>query len=199
VLFLFTAHRPRNILADAALLLSAMRNSDPEDVVMRAFHRAWSGIALVFFVIFTQSTRGQPSFEVVHGFTAFSPWPGSLIEAADGSFYGTTSYGGPRFDGVVFRLGAIESEPSFLRGDGTVDISDAIATLGFLFLDEERFGCDDACDTNDDGTLDLSDPMTTLGFLFLSDGTIAFPGPSVCGFDVTPDDPGCEAYAECPQ
>jgi hypothetical protein len=105
-------------------------------------------------------------------------------------------------DGVVFRLEAIESEPSFRRGDcngdGTVDISDVLATVGFLFLGEEGFTCDDACDSNDDGTLNFSDPIATLDVQFKGEGVMPLPGTDHCGGDPTEDGLGCEAYAECP-
>ena len=35
---------------------------------MRVFHRPWPGITLVFLVVSTRSTRGELSFEVLHGF-----------------------------------------------------------------------------------------------------------------------------------
>jgi len=58
----------------------------------------------------------------------------------------------------------------FLRADtnesGRVDISDAIATLTFLFLGGPDPACHDRMDANDDGRLDLTDGVFTLEFLF---------------------------------
>ena len=85
----------------------------------------------------------------------------------------------------------------FLRGDcnddGTVDISDAVFSLGSLFLGDRDPGCDDACDSNDDGTIDISDGIATLGALFLGNGSIPPPGPKDCGVDPTDDALGCTA------
>ncbi len=92
----------------------------------------------------------------------------------------------------------------FLRGDcngdGGVDISDAIQTLGVLFLGGGEFPCKDACDSNDDGRIDISDAINTLGVLFLGQGTIPLPGNQTCGVDPTGDDAQltCESYSRCP-
>ena len=85
---------------------------------------------------------------------------------------------------------------SFLRadsnGDGRVDISDAINTLGFLFTGTGKVTCQDAADANDDGTVDISDAISTLGFLFLSTPpTLQAPYPDR-GSDPTPDPLDCE-------
>jgi len=61
---------------------------------------------------------------------------------------------------------------SSIRGDAsddfTLDLSDAVVTLGFLFLGAPQPACLDAADTTDDGQIDVSDPIATLSFLFLS-------------------------------
>ena len=71
-------------------------------------------------------------------------------------------------DGSVF-VSIIGDVGIFVRGDtngdDTVDISDPIATLGFLFGDV-AISCEDAADSNDDGRIDISDPIDTLGYLF---------------------------------
>lgn len=90
---------------------------------------------------------------------------------------------------------------SFLRGDcnddGKVNISDAVFTLGSLFLGEGDPGCEDACDSNDDGAVDISDAIATLGVLFLGNGIIPLPGMTECGGDPTDDELICETTA-CP-
>jgi hypothetical protein len=88
---------------------------------------------------------------------------------------------------------------NFLRGDsntdGTVDISDAINTLGYLFTGGGRVTCLDAADANDDGTLDISDAIFSLGFLFLGKPTtIPAPYPDR-GSDISPDHIGCDSYS----
>jgi hypothetical protein len=92
---------------------------------------------------------------------------------------------------VVFGIGP---EPDFLRGDanrdGKVDLSDAVFTLGYLFLGERSRACLDAMDANDDGQVDLSDPIATLAYLFLAGPTLPSPSGSP-GKDPTPDALGC--------
>ncbi len=89
----------------------------------------------------------------------------------------------------------------FRRGDanddGTVDISDAVTTLGFLFLGGEELACLDSGDANDDGTLDISDAIAALGVLFLGDGTMPAPGLDGCGTDPTDDELDCARSEAC--
>jgi hypothetical protein len=95
------------------------------------------------------------------------------------------------------------SPEPFIRGDtntdGAVDVSDAVATLGVLFLGQGEFACEDAADSNDDGSVDISDVVATLGVLFLGQGEIPLPGMHGCGPDPTPDDLTCDTPpASCP-
>jgi hypothetical protein len=82
----------------------------------------------------------------------------------------------------------------FLRGDsdgdGTLDISDAVATVGYLFLGAQAPRCLDAADANDDGQLDLTDPIFCLDFLFRGGGPPPEPFPLV-GSDPTEDEIPC--------
>ena len=82
------------------------------------------------------------------------------------------------------------------NADGALDISDAIATFGFLFLGSTPPSCRKAADTNDDGTVDISDPISTLNFLFY--GASSIPPPrGHCGRDETPDAISCESFPPC--
>ena len=47
------------------------------------------------------------------------------------------------------------------NGDGKVNVTDALITLGYLFLKGERPNCFDAADANDDGKINIHDPITT--------------------------------------
>jgi hypothetical protein len=83
----------------------------------------------------------------------------------------------------------------FLRGDtnadGTVDISDPIRTLMYLFLGADEPSCLDAADAFDDGEINIVDAILTL-LDFFRDGTaITAPGPFECGADPTEDALGC--------
>ena len=77
------------------------------------------------------------------------------------------------------------------NGDGDVDLSDGVATLGYLFLGGARLDCDDAADANDDGRLNVSDPVATLMSLFSGAGPL--PAPSeIPGVDPTDDGLSCD-------
>ena len=79
------------------------------------------------------------------------------------------------------------SSTDFVRGDangdGELNIADAVAALGQLFLgDPASPTCPEALDANDDGALDLSDPVSVLEFLFLGRAALPapFPEPGPC-------------------
>ena len=73
-----------------------------------------------------------------------------------------------------------------------VDISEAIATLGYLFLGAPvQLDCGKSEDANDDGELNLTDAVALLNHLFL--GAPAPPEPFLdCGVDPTEDGLGAE-------
>lgn len=82
----------------------------------------------------------------------------------------------------------------FLRsdatGDGKLDISDPIATLGYLFLGNPTSGCLDALDADDSGTATISDAILTLNYLFTGGGPPSPPFPEP-GPDPTEDSIHC--------
>jgi hypothetical protein len=88
----------------------------------------------------------------------------------------------------------------FVRGDAnsdtTVDMSDAVATLGYLFFGEVDLPCFDAADANDDGEVDIGDPISILSFLFRGGSAPSSPYPD-CGADPTIDDLPCESFTAC--
>jgi hypothetical protein len=89
---------------------------------------------------------------------------------------------------------------SFLRGDsngdGARDISDAVSTLGFLFLAGPVPPCEKSVDVNDDGTVNVADPIALLAHLLLGGPQLAEPF-SACGSDPTSDDLTCDSDAAC--
>lgn len=131
---------------------------------------------------------------------------GTASPTADGGFIfgGETPSAANFADLYALKLLPVDlsNEPRFLRGDcnddGAIDISDAVFSLGSLFLGQGEGACADACDSNDDGEVDISDAISTLGVLFLGNGTIPLPGVEKCGVDPTQDDVGCDAYRGCP-
>jgi hypothetical protein len=78
----------------------------------------------------------------------------------------------------------------FVRGDtdgnGAVNLSDAVATLDFLFTGGAAPACFDAADATDDGGVNLTDAIFTLSFLFKSDRYPPPPYPDY-GMDPTED------------
>jgi len=97
----------------------------------------------------------------------------------------------------------IDSSAVFRRGDcnsdGGGNISDAIAVLNAVFLDD-FFGfvpaCEDACDSNDDGRIDLSDTISLLQWLFLRGSPPTSPGIVYRGTDPTDDTLSCSLPCE---
>jgi len=69
---------------------------------------------------------------------------------------------------------AVEYYPGDGNGDGTLDISDPIVILDFLFQGGEGFPCPAAGDANGDAAVDLSDAIRLLMYLF--QGAPAPPG-----------------------
>lgn len=89
----------------------------------------------------------------------------------------------------------------FRRGDsnvdGTVDLSDAIHSLGYLFLGSPAdLDCHDASDSNGDGTIDLTDAVYGLAYLFQGGPPPPAPGPLECG-SLAEAVLGCERYPAC--
>ena len=78
------------------------------------------------------------------------------------------------------------------NGDGGVDISDAVALLGFLFLGVSLPDCLDARDCNGDRSVDVTDAISKLTYLFLEGPPPPGPGPDRCGED--PQGLGCLEY-----
>jgi RNA polymerase sigma-70 factor (ECF subfamily) len=93
------------------------------------------------------------------------------------------------------RITVVEPTDRFVRGDANadanVDLSDAVSTLGYLFLGNGAPACLDAADTDDSGKVEITDAIFLLGALFLGTNTIPAPYPS-CGLDPTAQDElGC--------
>lgn len=94
-----------------------------------------------------------------------------------------------------------QCEQTLLRGDsnedGTLDLSDGIRTLIFLFSGGAAVPCLDALDSNDSGDIDLSDGIYTFQFLFSGGKAPPPPGASECGVDPTADALDCASFAPC--
>lgn len=98
---------------------------------------------------------------------------------------------------VIYPVGASPGG-EFRRGDSngsqTVDIADAVALFGCLFLGGSCPECEDAADADDNGAIGMSDGIYTLNYLFLN-GAPPPPPQQGCGSDLSPDSLGCESSA----
>ena len=90
--------------------------------------------------------------------------------------------------------GTIYVQDVFVRGDatgdGSLDISDPVLALNFLFLGRSVRPCLDALDSNDDGQVNIADPIYTLTYLFVGGDELPRPFP-LPGGDRTPDELLC--------
>ncbi|MCH2582406.1 MAG: hypothetical protein MK133_14550, partial [Planctomycetes bacterium] len=90
----------------------------------------------------------------------------------------------------AFTTSPAEAQSHFVRGDSTldetVDISDGVATLGYLFLGGPALNCIDAADADDSGQVALNDAIFLFANLFSGGRAIPAPFPD-CGRDPTPD------------
>jgi hypothetical protein len=119
---------------------------------------------------------------------------GFIVVATDGPNDETPE---DRYDVHLIKLSPeTQVEKRFVRADSnsdaSVDVSDAVSTLSWLFLGGP-LGCEDAADSNDDGRVDIADPIYCLAFLFTGGLGLPFPYPD-SGVDPTPDALGCQRY-----
>lgn len=99
-------------------------------------------------------------------------------------------------NGIRFAVFLGEHSGPFLRGDasadGSLDLSDAVSILSYLFLGGGASDCLDSNDCDDDGKVLLTDAIYLLSHLFL--GTSAPPEPFPApGVDRTRDELFCRA------
>ncbi len=95
--------------------------------------------------------------------------------------------------------------PLFNRGDpddnGSVQLTDGIFILNFLFIGGTSPACFDSADADNNGAVQLTDGIYILNFLFLGGAAPVDPGTSAtpCGPDpAEPEDTlGCESYSSC--
>jgi hypothetical protein len=124
----------------------------------------------------------------------------AVAEAAQGK---DLNGDGDREDSVyhVVELGALRDLTRFVRGDatgdGSVDISDAVSILAWLFLGDAAPGCRAAADANGDGAVDVSDPLALLSFLFLGGPPPPPPFPD-CGARLAAREMDCRVPPDCP-
>jgi hypothetical protein len=85
---------------------------------------------------------------------------------------------------------------NFRRGDvdanGSLEITDAVAILSFLFQGGGTPPCLEAGDIDNNGETDITDAVNDLGYLFLGAPPPEAPGPLACGPDPAPPFLGCD-------
>ncbi len=129
----------------------------------------------------TSATEWRASFDV--------PEPVNRLELfafdGEGVLIGTT-------DVTVLNTSVVGE--TFIRGDasgdGTLNITDPVVTLFYLFRDGATLRCQDAADADDSGAIDIDDPLRTLNHFFRAGQPPAMPFPTA-GVDPTPDGLGC--------
>ena len=91
----------------------------------------------------------------------------------------------------MFTRGEVNNLPS-------VNLTDALVILQYLFVGGAEPGCLDAADVDDRGGLNLTDAVALLNYLFLAGSPPSFPGVSPIGdffdFDPTPDSLTCGCF-----
>lgn len=96
--------------------------------------------------------------------------------------------------GVILHV--VERDQIFIRGDadhdGSVNLSDAVAILRYLFEGERSApACLDAADVNDNGTVDISDTTFLASYLFLQGSPPLPPFPNAGQDSALTDDLDC--------
>ena len=90
----------------------------------------------------------------------------------------------------------------FVRGDGnsdgSINLTDGVIPLLYLFSGGDAPACLDAADTNDTGAIEITDAIIIFSWLFSGGDAPVSPSPSGagyvagdCGEDVSDDDAGC--------
>jgi hypothetical protein len=130
----------------------------------------------------------------VPGGAGFSVGPFGDLNADGEPDFVFSEIGNPEQIARVYVIYGPHAPKDFSRGDAnadeSVDITDAIGVLNFLFTGGGPPFCMDAADADDDGTLTITDPIRLLNHLFV--GSEALPPPSPGrGQDPTPDDLDC--------
>ncbi len=131
-------------------------------------------------------------------------YPLDMAVAGDGGFVlagGIVPVDAENADFALLKFEPERELAAFRRGDtnadGRVNLSDAVATLNFLFVAGAAPPCGDAADADDTGELNLTDGVYSLNFLFLAGPSPPAPGPESCGADETDDAIECGSFPPC--
>ena len=100
----------------------------------------------------------------------------------------------------------VPAGPRIVRGDsnsdGSINLTDGVIPLLYLFSGGDAPACMDSADANDTGAIEITDAIIIFGWLFTGGNAPAPPGPtspgylsSDCGEDLSEDAIGCERSA----
>ena len=100
----------------------------------------------------------------------------------------------------------VPAGPRFVRGDGnsdgSINLTDGVIPLLYLFSGGDAPACVDAADTNDTGAIEITDAIIIFSWLFSGGAAPASPSPTSagylrtdCGEDLTADGLGCASEA----
>jgi len=138
----------------------------------------------------------MPDYRLTSGSPAIDG--GSALYALPADIDGTARPCGSAVD-----MGAYERclpPVSFIRGDanadGSMDISDPILVLLYLFAGHAAPSCAASADADASGSVNITDAIRLLGYLFLSGPEPPAPFPA-CGEDPGAGGPGCRAFGPC--
>lgn len=162
--------------------------------VLHADPRFVSTAAGEYFLAHSDLGQGATSPAVEAGSPGVSPISGTTTRTDGAPDEGTVDMG---FHYPVEWL-AIEFIRGDLNGDGVVDLADAIAGLGRLFVPGTDPGtCEAADDVNGDEVFDISDPIFLLSYRF-TPGALPPNSPFPdCGPDDGFGGPVCDAFEAC--
>jgi len=153
-------------------------------------------IALLHFTIRSDAAASSARLRFLDGGRGTTTLPiSNTIGLYDqGKYYVVREVQASSFILVDGRVNVLPDIAIFVRGDanedGTLDISDPVTTLAFLYQNGPAPDCLEAADVNDDSLVDISDPIASLSYLFLSDDAPPAPYPAA-GLDPTADSLGC--------
>lgn len=137
---------------------------------------------------------GNPSTPRSRIFTDQEAPPGELVyEISVTTLDGTNcSEVNPLTCTIVLEGEKIEPGGGFRRGDaddsGTVNLTDGIFLLNWLFQAGGTPSCPDSADADDNGSINLTDAIYLLNFLFQGGPAPELPGIQDCGVDGVPAD-----------
>jgi hypothetical protein len=122
-----------------------------------------------------RAIRLDPQGNLLWQLTEERPWDALFqdgLQTRDGGYLLRLEERSPGRPQILIKLAPERPAraPGFRRGDadasGTVDITDALVALGWLFQGAARPACLAAADADGDGVVNVTDPVYLLGFLF---------------------------------